>query len=283
MTHCTVKNSSVAGLCSALQVLGDKDYSVDRGVWVNTNEYDVQRTRQFLQERGPRSNSVYVGVSGLFNWELIVIVRPRAALLIDHSRTVVTFMQNAIDALVCAVSLEDFGEILKEKISAGKIKGSPGRYIQDVDRWVCRMSDPSIFSEENFLYIKQLGARRLLIPLCVDFTDFERMQGIGDAIRDNGMEVSTLYMSNLCDWYDPCQRTLNLGMNRIQHSMSVLMTQRSVVIDATSRRNPKGTSGNYQYTHYAWNDALRTWYDPVAWRCDGVTCKTCSKYVKKAA
>jgi hypothetical protein len=203
--------SSLTATLSSL----NHNYHLDGVVFLNSNESGITETRDYLKKAKMAENGIHLGVSSLHNFDIIEQTRPKFAILIDHGAKVVDFNKQVINILRNANSRKEFHTMLTQLVP------NDLREEDKTMRWA--------ESDDGFFYLKKMAEEERIYPLCLKIDDCESIKKIAQSAHKAGLVFSSLYVSNIYDYYEGD----HLFLQKFQKSIGHLATDGTVIIDAT--------------------------------------------------
>lgn len=219
----------VSKLTQLTQRLGKVEYTplkneaqTDWYVFAISNEKDMDKTLGPLASMKQIPKGGHLGVSGLFNWDIIAQMKSEFAVLVDASTRTILFNRNMVEILSRAKSPEDFVEqALKQmkedlkknqlfyccdtsypeqfSISAKDYKklGVVGQLSHQLN-WMRRKN--GALSKENFPHLQKMAQEGRIVVLRLDLCDTKAFKTIADAVQQEGYAFSSLYFSNVFEY-----------------------------------------------------------------------------------
>jgi hypothetical protein len=227
------------------------------GVYATANECGQRRVRNLLKTIKKIPNGVHLGVSGLHNWDVIAHMRSRFAILVDFNPKVVAFNRKMLAILAKAKNPEDFVEKahaqMKKDLKANNNfympnilyktehvceQGyNPRQYIQSIPSQKLRFElermlkrEDGALSNDNFSYLQQLAREGRIVPMHLDFCDTGSVQAVADAVHEENLVFSSLYLSNAYDYLikNPSSR------QAFKKSVQTLQQDQTCIIDTSA-------------------------------------------------
>ncbi len=182
--------------------LSDHDINnyINGPVYVKSNEHLQELTIKALRDHPAQSNEIHIGVSGLFNLDMIAAHRSPYALLIDRSGKTRHFYEKIKEMILSSTTRQQFISTLTAYI--GTREGQEFASKQDAQFLQESLDNQEtwIGSDENFFYIKEMFNDNRLFFLRSDFRNNEEFKKIAEWLRENKLRAGTIYISNIREW-----------------------------------------------------------------------------------
>lgn len=253
------------------------------GVYVTSNEFGQKRVRDLLKTIKKIPGGVHLGMSGLYNWDLIAHMKSSFAVLVDFNPKVAAFHRKMLDILAGASSREDFfkkacaqitqdlnanrnyyrSNVLFMFENAPHTKYNPLWYqfapLNErihLELSVMMDKEGSALSEEQFPILQKMAREGRIVPLHLDFCDTQGMKAIADAVHEEGLVFSSLYLSNSYDYleHDP------EGRKAFKSNVDLLKQDDTCIIDTSYLGF--GALKLQSFLHYGKDPATGKPYDP---------------------
>lgn len=200
--------TSFAGQVSALDHASPNDYY---RCFLTTNERSATKVfKNLVGHEG--SNRVHIGCSGWQNFDLISNLKSNYAIIVDIAKSTRMIYQVTEQEIKTADNRQDFLEKVAtvfQKMPIAISVGSKHFYREDIAKeLILELNKPNswLASDEKFEFIKKMFAEKRIVFLGVDFKETPIFSKINQVIRDNGLSLDTLYLSNVIDWLEQSDR-----------------------------------------------------------------------------
>lgn len=243
-TFTTLKNCR--WINSWLEELSPSEYKDNTLLFITSNEEGQTRFLELLTQRITKiKNNVHIGVSCLYNWDLVIRTRPDFAILIDINPSTVKFNKEMLEHLCNSSSPEIFLELALKQIEKEIKEGNPkGRIHQNMrDRYLERigpftslidgiklelekMGNGGALSGNSFLYLRQMAQEGRIACCCLDLNNASAITRLASALSKDELQVSSLYLSNVFDDIEVKDR------EQFQNSIQQLIKPTTCVIDS---------------------------------------------------
>lgn len=194
------------------------------GVFATSNEVGQTQVLHNLRKAKKFPGGGHLGISGLYNWDIIAQMKSEFAVLIDFNPKVAVFNRNMLAILAEASSPKDFErraliQMDKDLEADGGFYAFNVRYddmhvkyhgrnfsdlpkIEQLKYQLKRMRhrEHGALSKENFPFLQKMAREGRIVPLHLDFCDTKAIQTIASAVHEGGHFFSSIYLSNIYDY-----------------------------------------------------------------------------------
>jgi|GEM_PF-4102386 len=215
--------------------------------FLTTNETGVETTFESLEKVEKIARGVHIGVSGLHNWDYIAAMRSSFAILIDHSTNSCQFNSKALEILRSSPTRLVFKQKLLEELARAPYEVSYNflygdtsilkNHSREILGWFGK-SYSALHNDMRFNFLKKLALDNRILVIRLSLLDCDKIEQIPRILHRIGLKVSSLYLSNVYDYF--CKDELRDGLSEQQiafkKSVSLLKDDDTCIIDSTMYR-----------------------------------------------
>jgi hypothetical protein len=217
--------------------------------FLTTNESDVETTFESLEKIEKIARGVHIGVSGLHNWDYIAAMGSSFAILIDHSTNSCLFNSKALEILRSSPTRLVFKQKLLKELATASYEISYNFLYEDTSRlenhsreilgWIGK-SYSALHNDMRFNFLKKLALDNRILVVRLSLLDCDKIEQISRILHRIGLKVSSLYLSNIYDYY--CKDELSDGspeqQSAFKKSISLLKDDDTCIIDSSAYLAP---------------------------------------------
>lgn len=205
-------------------------------VYHKCNEENQIDTIKILNSTPKPLNGLHIGVSTMFNYDIIATRASKTALFFDYNFAVLNYHRIILDTVLAASSREDFARLIISKMDEEGLFSNPTHGL--ILKKIIMQYFFDELSREGSWLSTDIGFNRVkdlhttgnifLLPLnaAQNTEDFKKLS---DWISRNGFELDTLYLSNIHDWIDD-----DYGfIHRYKENISAIINKNTIVIDSS--------------------------------------------------
>jgi len=183
--------------------------NISAPTFLTPNEEGLESTFKSLQKMNKIEKGVHVGVCpGLHNWDYIVAMRSRCAVLLEHNSSAWKFHLKALEILRSSFTPLIFkNELLKElAIHSYDYQNHP-RYKesdkmenarQELTDWMQKPYS-ALHNQVSFSFLRRLAQNHQIIVIPLYIQNFTKIKEVSKIFHRLGLKVSSLYLSNVYD------------------------------------------------------------------------------------
>lgn len=220
----------------------------------------IEQLKNYDKPQGDALNC-HIGVSGLFNYDVVAARKSDFALLIDINKNTVALHWLTIMILQDTKihTRQQFIKALMHNLREYKreLFIFSGSSISNLPQELTRKGS-WLESDEKFSYIQQMAVENRIMPTLLSISDRDALQKLAAIIKENGFRLDTLYTSNVIEWLlrktnDAFKTQMNFAAG-----MLPLIDQSSLYIssDQIGTRSLKLAINSYQNTTYMFFEFL---------------------------
>ncbi len=250
-------------------------------VYISANEFGFIKALELVEKISTREGGVYLGVSGMQNWDYIVRQKPQLALLADFNPKEVAFNKQMLEIIHESKTASDFESKAILQITTDFTKDSGSyevnrRYGIDVNnrnftileslineiKEIVRREDGPL-ANKNFSFFQQMVREGRVVALSLDLTDPKRITRLSEIIHSNGLTFSFLYLSNVYDYFEhDKERSASF-----KTAVNALKEKETLIVDTTLCRSIWMLKtylvwGEDPYTSHPYDpDIVRGWHE----------------------
>ncbi len=195
-------------------------------IYINTNENNVEKTFQSLSTIPMILQGGHIGFSGLCNFAIIAKRKSSRAVICDKNPENALFLYHVLRILrasrdphhfintltdyikdVDANELNHCLELTPELINFGpnlsdnklyqNLSGPADEIALELRRKFSWLSSP-----ESYNHLKNLAMQDKIAVITLDICATETLKKVYELLKDNNIQVDTLYISNISDWME---------------------------------------------------------------------------------
>lgn len=185
------------------------------GIYLTTNEGNLEKSRQKLLEKPITSNACHIGFSGWHNFNIMAQRKSQAGVIVDFNPNNEWFINTTVKLLTAVNSREEF----LQRAAAGfeyiydfnPDFFSPNiRADLDEEEFILTPSEEIekegslegswLFDEDSFGYIQNLARQGRIVAITEDICNTATFKKIVDIYHKNNFVIDTVYTSNICDY-----------------------------------------------------------------------------------
>ncbi len=246
--------SSLDPMSRAIEKFSDPSLTTPSalGVHMVTNEIGLEDSTPVYRTEVPTPTGCHMGVAAFHNFDIMAIRKSERGIIFDINPDNRKFMKGILRILRSSSSRIAFIDtVVREYISCVPhpiciaMSFDPS-FDTDKDelRGQLRKETSWLFTEERFNHIKRLAAEGKIAVITVDIrqtTTFERLTRI---LRDNGIVIDSVYLSNVGTWMDQGE-----DQERFSATVEALSNGAKFVTYAYGRPQGDGTYSLTQTVH----------------------------------
>jgi hypothetical protein len=212
------------------------------GVYLGTNEVNLNVARELIQSRPKSENSVHIGFSSWHNFDLIVEGQCSRAVLCDFNPNTKTFLKTTLDLIKKSSDREEFVkkmDIYFKRLRYDVFRGE-GYYILDNIKYRVFLSEEAevrfeltregswLSTDRGFDYIKMLASNDKIAIITEDILNTNVFVKIKKILAGSGCDIFSFYVSNIGEY---CKKNAAAFISTVRS----LISDETVVIAAPNR------------------------------------------------
>lgn len=193
------------------------------GVYIGTNETGLGDVRKILLGTPKVNGGCHIGFSGMHNFDIMAMRKSEYGIICDFNPDNKRFLNLLVDLTKISPNRESFVKKLiafikeNEKVASKELFQSPSlpRSSITFSLNVDSMLDPDqevagelyregswLSTDEGFATIKEMALKDKIIAITQDIRSTENFKAIAKTLRDNSLEIDTLYTSNIFEYME---------------------------------------------------------------------------------
>lgn len=259
------------------------------GVYVTSNELNQAWVRHALKKMEQIPNGVHLGLSGLYNWDLIAQMNSSFAILIDFNPRVAVFNNKMLSILCRANNPQEFVTQAVKQMESDLSKDdnfyqnnilysqfglcefplhNPIRYqdMSPLERHEYELKamlakNNGALSNENFPILQKMAKEGRIVSMHLDLCDTAAISTIAEAVHAEGLQFSSLYVSNCYDYFEKIPE----AKQAFKQSMATLVQDNTCIVDTSFIGNVDFSNGRCvidSFIHYGKDPETGNPYNP---------------------
>lgn len=236
------------------------------GVYISTNEEGVSDIRQAINQIPTVPQSCHIGFSGWYNFDIMTMRKSTYGIICDFNPHNKIFIEKTLEILRRSLDRESFVEEMScfvKEIIQDRIKKVNTPAYDDCLQFSLNVNTDCndemeeirneltregswLATNEGFQYIKNLAFKDQITAITINITDTDRFQSIAKILRDNSIEMDSLYLSNICN-YMGSNICNDKGLNEkkaFAATVNALIKPDTIVINCPANQTSKNLSDN---------------------------------------
>ncbi len=206
-------------------------------IYPRSNETNQEIVAQRLQETAQEGNYLHVGVSGMQNYNFIVLSKAKYAMLLDINNATCFFHQKIKETIQIAENVDDFVSRFLKTLEENNIK------INDEHKCAIKEKKDLWLKSENWTIIKKMFQEENIEILNINIAEDEARKKIKKFYKLKHASLRTLYISNVADWLIDNK----VELNNLQKNIDSLYKKNSNLIIIYSDGTLKVDKGQLEH------------------------------------
>lgn len=182
------------------------------GLFLRTNEKNTQGAAKRLNEKKKTANSCHIGFSGWHNFDIIALRQSTYGIICDCNPANEILINRTIEILRLSKNRFDFVKKITPFIEEAELKYNfvpidNGNLIAADDVKGELIREGSWLSEnKKFEHIKMMALKDKISAKTVNILTTSIFTKIASLLRDNAIDIDTVYISNICNYMNTEER-----------------------------------------------------------------------------
>ncbi len=191
---------------TALRGLHNSNCSgIVHGIYLSTNETDLQVTRDFLTATPTPNQGCHIGCAGWHNFDIMATRMSAYGLILDFNPQNKRLIEATLSVITHSSTREEFATKMGAYLDRGLIKfchKSPplNQSLTAKEEMMIEFNREGswLSKEETYQYIRSLALNDKIAAITEDIRNTRRFVDIPELLNQFGITIDTIYLSNIC-------------------------------------------------------------------------------------